>query len=457
MDRQHLTDKLVGGMPSAKDSDSRYEIYDASVENLAVRVGSKNKSFVLVARFGGPQAGTSRRTLGRFPAMTAEAARTEAHKWNEKLRVGVDPSVELEEARHAELRRLGSTFASVMEDYLAHLPNRKRNLRAQEDITFIRRNLLNPGTNPWMNKPISDVTDEDICEHLERIKARAPGQAFHCFRKLKTFFVWALQPKVRRPAALERNPMANLKASVLELGIGSRDRVFDYEEAYAYILTTNAFPYPRGPFLRALFETGQRIGVVSGMRWSQVNFERKLWTIPGTRSPSAQAGRTSKDESSLQLPLSNRMIKLLLSIRAELPPTHGDFVFSSTNGQTPVGNFSDLKLPQTEKKRKRKGRATGQFERHMNAILDELGYPWREPWVWHDVRRTVRTHLEPITGRQEIAEAAIGHGKTGIVRVYNLFKYRASIRRAFNAWSELLHRLEEGTCTIEDWEHDSGE
>lgn len=455
MDRRHLTDELIAGLAFAPDSDSRYEVNDASVENLIIRVGSKKKSFMLVARFGA-SGSTSRRRLGRFPAMTTEAARVAAHKWNEQVHKGVDPAIEVAAARKLEVLRLRSTFASVMEDYLAHIPNRKRNLRAKDDIALIRRYVLDPARNEWLHKPISQVTSLDVMNLVLAIERRgARTQAFHCFGKLKTFFVWATVPTRAKEIGLDRNPIEDLKAKQLELSIDPRNRVFEYEETRAYLLAAAATPYPYGPCLRSLIETGQRIGVVSGMRWSQINFDRKLWIIPGSRNPTAAPGRTSKDDGSLQVPLSDRMIELLRSIRDAQPEGHGDFVFSTTNGQRPIDSFGKLRLPKSGGPAVNESdKAKGRFERLMLEVLETLGIADIEPWVWHDVRRTVRTHLEPITKRTEVAEAAIGHGQRGIVRVYNLFKYRAEIRRGFNAWSELLRKVEQGTCTIADWEHD---
>ncbi|MGO6789495.1 tyrosine-type recombinase/integrase [Rhizobium leguminosarum] len=461
MNRQHLTDDLIAELPLAHRADDRYEIYDASVENLAVRIGSKSKSFSLTARFGGPDTDTSRRMIGKFPEMKVEAARAIAHTWNRKVKDGVDPAIEVAEAIRVETIRLRSTFASVMTDYLAQLPKRKNKLRVKDDIAFYRRHFLNPATNPWVEKPISMVTDADIEKLIENLKSRAPTQAFHALGKIKRFFRWAMKPSIRNEIGLAYSPADQLNAYDLGLVVKARDRVFEYEEARAYLLATNAFPYPYGPCLRVLFETGQRIGVVSATRWSQLNLERRLWIIPGTRRKDAIAGRTSKNDGSHKVPLSERVVRILLEIKETLSPDHGDFVFSFSNGKTPVGNFSNLKERRSDESPDGKSEeateadsdlSRGRFERLMREYLENAGLEY-EPWVWHDVRRTVRTGLEPICGK-EVAEAAVGHGQTGIARVYNLHRYRAQIRRAFAMWSDLLDKVENGTCTIGDWEHD---
>lgn len=454
MNRQHLTDELIASQEFPSDSSGRYDIYDSSVGNLIVRIGSKRKVFMLVARFGGPASQPTRRKLGLFAdEMNTEAARIAAHKWNKKIEDGIDPGVEVAEARRIETLRLRSTFASVMGDYLAYIPGREKNLNAPKDIAFIRRNILDPKKNRWLNKPISEVTAADVVSLVKEINLKFPTTAFHCFVQLKTFFSWTMHPDISEAIGLDRNPIEYLKAKRLGLRIDPRERVFEYEEARAYLMACTAIPYPYGPCLRILIETGQRRGLVAGMRWSQLNLARKLWIIPGGKSRRAERGRTSKVDNSHKVPLSDRVVELLLAIKESQPEGHGDFVFSTTNGQRPIDNFGDLRL--AKKKEKVEAEiATGRFERLMLQFLEKLGVAVIDAWVWHDVRRTVRTHLEPITGRTEVAEAAIGHGQTGIVRVYNLHKYRAEIRRAFNKWSEMLRKVEEGTCTIADWEHD---
>ncbi|OWV68097.1 hypothetical protein ATY76_14420 [Rhizobium sp. R339] len=455
MNRQHLTDDLIAAQQFPTDSRRRYDINDASVKNLIVRIGSKRKVFMLVARFRGPASQPTRRKLGLFPdEMNTEAARAAAHKWNRKIEDRIDPAIEVAEARRIEEIRKRSTFASVVEDYIAYIPGRDRNLNAEQDIKFLRRNLLNPKTNPFVDKPISEVTAGQITRMVKNLKKRAPTQAFHLFVMIKTFFGWAMHPDIAEVVGLDRNPIGYLKPKRLGLRIVDRERVFEYEEARAYLMASTATPYPYGPCLRLLIETGQRRGVVAAMRWSQLNLDRKLWTIPGARARGAQPGKTSKLDGSHKVPLSNRVVALLLAIRESQPAGHGDFVFSTSNGQRPIDNFGDLKVPKKESEKSETELATGKFERLMLEILETLGVTAMEDWVWQDVRRTVRTHLEPLTGREAVAEAAIGHKKRGIVGVYNHHKYRAEIRRGFNLWSEMLREVESGNCSITDWEHD---
>lgn len=439
--KTHLTDRLIADMAFAPPG-GRYEVYDVSVPNFGIRIGPRSKTFILRRRAGRSR-NSKRQTIGAFPEMNTIDARTQAGEWDEQASRGLDPAADRAAFAAAEIVKNRSTFRQVMGDYIAFVPTRDRNLNAHKDIGFLELNFLNPETNPWIDTPIHLITDLQVVSLLKRIKQRAPTQAYHALSQIKTFFGWAMNPEYRVEIGLDKDPVAHLKHKRLGLSVRTADHVLELEEVTSLLYVISVTPYPYGPCLRTLFETGQRDGAIMKMRWSEINFARKIWVM---------VSKAAKH----QVPLSNRMIELLKSLRDTLPEGHGDFVFSHSGGQRPITKLSDLRLKKSVRAGgEDDGKGRGKFERRMFEVFEAL-YPERslEDWVWHDVRRTVRSHLEPITGREEVAEAAIGHSKRGVIRVYNLYKYRAEIRRAFNIWSSLLHKIELGTITLEEWEHD---
>ena len=113
----------------------RYDVPDLEARGLAVRVNDRgDKTFVLIARFAGRR-NRSRRTIGRYPAMSLEQARDEARQWRQQLKEGRDPRVEQERRRQAALRRQARTFASVCEEYFADI--KRRNLRCASEVKLI--------------------------------------------------------------------------------------------------------------------------------------------------------------------------------------------------------------------------------------------------------------------------------------------------------------------------------
>ena len=456
MGQEYLRD---GYIRSLKHKSKRYDVTDADLPYFGVRVGARTKKFVFIARMGNSKHAV-RRTIGVFcefgPAekgnedeesaapgepgarkdgkarlLTTDEARALALSWKRLHTMGLDPDEEEQRQRRAAQEKTRSTFKSVMEDYLAALPQRTRNRSVDKDEAFIRRNIINPDTNHWMELPISEVKDFHISALVGTVAARgAPGQALKILQSVRTFYVWAMVPHRRVAIGLDRNPVADLTPRSLNMFKSSRSRHFMYEEIRAYLHASAAVPYPWGPFQRALIETGQRRGDVAKMRWSHIDFDSKLWTIP------AASGKADEDH---HVPLSDAMIEMLRSLQSQQSEFHADFVFSSSNGQRPLTNFS---------------REKSTFDARFEGEFKKLA-PTKQlrPWVWHDVRRTLRTHFSAFA-IDEVAETAIGHGKRGIQRVYNLFKYRRQVRAAFNTWSTHLRMIADGTANPADFDHE---
>ena len=114
----------------------------------------------------------------------------------------------------------------------------------------------------------------------------------------------------------------------------------------------------------------------------------------------------------------------------------GDFLFSSTGGKTPVNGFS-----------KAKQRLDSHMLRSLRAMARMRGDDPRsvrlEPFVLHDLRRTVRTRLSSLRVVDAVSEMVIGHGRKGIQRVYDQHQYLPEMKEALDAWAARLKSLVE--------------
>ncbi|MBX5157595.1 integrase family protein [Rhizobium sp. NZLR8] len=394
-----LTYEIIEALPPPEKGAERYDEPDPVTPNLYVRVGRRKKNFVLAARFGGAKH-SRREILGEFPAMDIETARAKAEDWNRKLRHGIDPlEEEIRVAREEDLRRR-RTFLSVMEDFLDDLPNRDRNRHVDSDIKLIRHNLLDPATNRFLGRPISEVTDVDLSDVLEAIRDRpAPTQAVKAFSLVRTFWEWALTPRRRQAYGLQGNPFANVTLKQLKLKRRIRKRTLDGDELRAYWRATLAMPYPMGPYFRFVLMTGgRRKSEAAGARWRDMDVETRIWTIVD-----------SKTGMAIIVPLAKEVIVLLEEIRSNQPPNHGEFIFSNTNGQKPINGF---------------GRAMNALRTLFAAELREIDPQAAVTgFILHDTRRVVRTALAALGVPGEVAERVIGHGPEGIEAVYNQWEY----------------------------------
>jgi integrase len=401
MPKRVLTDRALKALRPAKPG-QRYEVSDAVVPGLAVRVTDQGtKTFALVARFPGSNNPT-RRALGEYGAMTLERARTEARKWHELLREGIDPRVEIERRQRAEARRQSNSFASVAEAYFTDI-KRQGHRRAAETEREIRREFV----SRWGRRPITDITRHDLLEVIEAaLKRDASWQAHHIFSYASRLFNWAIE---RGAYGLETSPAHGMRPARV-IGIKKpRTRVFNDAELRALWKASEQLGYPYGPLIRLLLLTGQRKSEVAEAQWSEFDIEKQSWSIPAARM---------KMDAAHVVPLTSDMIAVLQS----LPRFRtGQHLFSTTFGQSPVNGFSKAKT------------------RLDKLLAEQLGQ--LPSFVFHDIRRTVRTHLSALPIPDLVRELVIAHAKPGLHKVYDQFAYLDEKRHALELWTARLRSI----------------
>jgi integrase len=134
--------------------------------------------------------------------------------------------------------------------------------------------------------------------------------------------------------------------------------------------------------------------------------------------PSLGVERFKSDAAHL-VPLSHEALSLLEA----LPHFgNGDYLFSATGGEKPVSGLSEPKA---------------RLDRHIRNILAAMERARGgnakavrlEPFVTHDLRRTMRTRLSSLRVPDAVSEMVIGHGKKGLQRVYDQPRYIEEMRR----------------------------
>jgi integrase len=401
MAKRTLTDRLIKSLKPAKP-EARYDVMDSVVPGLGIRVTSNGaKTFVLVARFPGSKNPT-RRALGEYDALTLTKARQKARDWLELIGRGIDPRNEEERQRAAELRQRKSTFAAVAEDFIKDkLAGERKGREVERDI---RREFL----PRWGKLPISQVTEDHIREVVKAAKDRgAPYQAHNLLTTARRLFSWAID---QRAYGLESSPCDRLRPKKLIGQKNPRTRTLKNDEWRALWRATECLGYPYGPLFQILALTGQRKSEVGEARWREFDLDQKLWTIPPERM---------KADAAHEVPLTDGVIEILKS----LPRFNkGDHLFSTDFGAKPVNGFS-------------KGKA-----RLDQAMVAELGRAI-DPYVIHDIRRSMRTGLSALPVSDLVRELVIAHTKPGLHKVYDQHAYADEKRRALDLWAARLRNI----------------
>jgi integrase len=204
---------------------------------------------------------------------------------------------------------------------------------------------------------------------------------------------------------LEASPLVGMKLPTRET---PRERVLTNEELLELWIACDAAGYPFGDCMKLLILSGQRRTEVAEMKWSELDLERRIWTLPSARA---------KNGKQHTVPITDAMLTVLRYVPRYLA---SEFVFTTT-GKTPISGF-------------------GRVKERLNMALPK----GTAPWVIHDLRRTMSTNLAMLGVPQAVTEALLNH-KTGVVSgvaaIYNVYSYADEKRQALDAWSQQMMEL----------------
>lgn len=393
-----LTDRTLKSLKAAPKG-KRYMVWDATVPSFGVRVTDRGRmTFVVMRRLNGK---LLRRALGEYPITTLRAAREAASEALGSISQGVDPKAAQQTNLREEENRKRVLFGAVAEEFIArHVVK----LKSKVDVSnTIRHELI----YRWGSRPLSMVSRRDVIQLLEEVTDSGRIYiAYHLLAYTRKLFNWAIS---RDLYGIEVSPCDRISAKDIIGQRAPRQRVLNDAELRWLWNVTEEMAYPFGPFIRLLMLTGQRLREVAKMTWSEIDLATAIWTIPAERM---------KGDAAHEVPLA----PIVVDILRELPRFGEPHVLTTTDGLRPISGFS-----------KAKDRADNLIsERAAGAI---------PPWRFHDLRRTMRTHLGGLPVPDLVAELVIAHAKPGLHRVYDLHEYRDEKRLALELWANRLQTI----------------
>jgi integrase len=344
--------------------------------------------------------GQRRETIGTVAVLEADAARRKAKQILAKVQLGHDPAAE----KRARQAQAAETFGAFVDRYLAR---QKARLRWRSYLEVERH--LTVQAKPLHDLPLVRIERRTIAARIGTIaETSGPVAADRCRTSLSGFFSWAI-----REGLVETNPVSNTNRHSEDK---PRDRVLSDNELRA-VWAALPTDHEGGPdyyaaIVKLLLLTGQRRQEIAALRWSEIDFERAVISLPGERT---------KNHRDHEIPLSATALKILSAI-----PRHEgrEFVFGWG-----VAGFSGWS--------------------HCKARLDEKAKI--EPWTLHDLRRTMVTKMgEDLGILPHVVEAITNHisgFKAGVAGVYNKAVYAAEKRQALDRWADHLTAIVEGRAS----------
>jgi integrase len=480
--RKKLTVKFIDSRKKAP-SGERHDYADAIVPGLALRVTDRgHRSFVLVARYPLNPKNPTRRALGDYGELTLEQARQKARDWLQLIGRGIDPRTEEERQRAALQRRQANSFAVVAHDFLERHATglaKERDCRTTIEREFVRR---------WGARPVTEITMPEVAAAVRAIVARgSPYQAHNALGYVRRLFSWA---RATGEYGIEASPVDQIRPTELIGKKVARNRVLADEELSWVWSAAGKLGYPYNAVFKLLILLGQREREVADMAWPEIDFGKMLWMIPAARM---------KGDAVHLVPLPPLAVELLGSLpRPADDARKGDFVFSTSNGEAPVNSFSKVKdridilvarnfepsavaqpLKMSVKGQRVEIVATDHApfsQRDVGRVLGlrhaghwsytritdvssakqvkaRLLIPFKanesvdayllamQPWVVHDLRRTMRTHLSALPVQDLVRELVIAHARAGMHKIYDQFAYLDEKREALQLWEKRLRGI----------------
>ena len=383
--RVALTDRFV----AAAKASTRAEFFDARMRGLSLRVSPTAKTWAF--HFTATDGKRARLTLGSFPAVTLAAARGLALEAQAAVQSGQDPRMH---------KAGGMTVVTLVASYLA---KHVRSLRSAKEVERrLRKNVL-----PIIgNVRLADLHRRDVNRVLDQILGRGrPIEANHVFADIRAMLRWALAR-----GDLDRDPLQGMHAPS---PARSRDRVLNDDEIrclWQTLPTTLPKSISAQRILKLCLITGQRVGEAAGMRRDELDFERRVWSLPGSRT---------KNGFAHSVPLSS----LAISIIEEALSDAGDdsiFVFPSGDGALPAMAVA----------------------KSIERARERFGI---EHWTAHDLRRTALTNMAKLG----VMPIVLGHianhrsvTKAGMtLSVYVQHAYEREKREGLNLWADRLKAI----------------
>ena len=301
-------------------TEGRVEYWDDGCKGLKLRIGKRGKSWYVWGRTKTPkglEAKPFHHKIGEYPSIGLSDARDEAIDIFRDARKNIHPTEkvakEIKERFEAEKiakkiaqKQSRELFINVAAKYIEHAKEVKRTWCEDQRI-------LNLDFIPaWEDRTLDDIETIEVSLILKKIAERAKvskqsstnrgspmaNRSLACLRKM---YNWAIAN-----GYATRSPV--IRGIALREQGNTQKRDFSNQELRFIWSACEALPKHAVPAVRMLMVSGQRLSVITGMRHSEIDREKGLWTIP-----SDAVGR-SKNKLDHIVPLTDLMLQLIDSM-----------------------------------------------------------------------------------------------------------------------------------------------
>jgi integrase len=349
-----------------------------------------------------------RMTIGDWPALKLEQARSRARKLRDvvyDVEDPKDPWEEREKKREAKVKEQKLNKETFLAEATKFLDKKKEDLRPRSYLE-VERHMMKHAES-LHGRTLASIDRAVISKLLSQIKDDSgPVAANRTRATLSAFFAWAMRSGttvVANPVLVDRNKEE------------PRERVLSDGELAEVWHALDDSDY--GAIVKLLMLTGQRRDEIASLRWDEIDFEQGVIVLPPART---------KNKLRHEVPMSDA-ISAILKERAETRVDDRDLVFGK--GEGGYSGWSTSKESLDQRIAEARGKALGKKATEMPH------------WTLHDLRRSFVTGLGNLGVLPHVIEATVNHVsgfRGGVAGVYQRAEFTAEKTAAMVMWADHL-------------------
>jgi len=304
-----LTNKFINNAGCVSGGPGKLTYYDTAAGGLVLEVHANGRKTYFF-RYQDSYGKIRQPKICNANELTLAKVRKLILRYRGQLALGLDPFEEKREKQGVP------TLAEFVEtQYMPYIKNYKRSWVTDECL--LRRHVL-----PWLGSRHMDaITKSHVLDVIYRHKLKhKPASTNRIIILVKYIYNLALKWKTD---GVKDNPLLGIP---LFEENNKRERYLEGGEVQRLLA---ALDDSRNKSLKSmvlmLLLTGARRGELLAAQWSQLDFARKIWTVPINKSGKAR-----------YIPMSDQLIELLESLRAE---ASSDYLFINEVTGKPFTNF----------------------------------------------------------------------------------------------------------------------
>jgi len=425
----HITKTSVERLD--KPTEGRVDYFDDTLRGFGVRVSSTVKTYFTMRRVNGK---LIRAKIDTADKITAEKARKQAEGMLADMGKGHDPNEhKREKIRHAEDKAKEITVAKLCTEYIErHAKKFKRSWKT--DLRILDYDVI----PAWGKQRAAGIVKRDVVLLLEKIVDRgSPIMANNTFAVIRKMFNFAVEKDI-----LLHTPCYGVKPPAPKVAC---ERALSELEVRLFWENLDACAMSAGVklALKLTLVTAQRPGEVAAIHTDEINGE--WWTIPGERAKNKITHRVPLS------PLAREIIAEAIDLVRAARKVPADKEYSGFMFPTPhrkktqaiAGQALIVAVSRALESPLLGSKGDLLFDDEGELVTEnKLGV---EKFTPHDLRRTAATFMAESGEMDEVIDAIQNHSKTGVIKVYNQFKYDKPKRLALETWARKLTSITAGT------------